>query len=242
MSGGSTSTGPRWLPLESNPDSYTKWSAALGLDTNKWTFQEVYGLDDELLSWVKQPVKSVLLLFPITKAYEQYRKAQDEDIAKNGVQDVQDVIYFKQTIQNACGTMALLHALANSGVELQDGPLKTLFRNAQDKDPYERAAMLVEDDGVASEVSRVHEDTASTGVTATPALSDDTDLHFLSFVEHKGNLIELDGRRESPVNHGKIQRGLLEDSVQVIKHVIELSEGNVNFNVTTLSPAQGDEA
>ncbi|KAK4055796.1 ubiquitinyl hydrolase 1 [Microbotryomycetes sp. JL201] len=134
--------------------------------------------------------------------------------------------------------MALLHAVANSGIELADGPLKTLFANAQDKDPYERAAMLVEDAGVASKVSQVHEDTASTGQTATPALSDDTDLHFLSFVEHKGNLIELDGRRESPVNHGKIEKGLLEDSVKVIKHIIELSEGNVNFNVTTLSPAQ----
>ncbi|KAK4056487.1 ubiquitinyl hydrolase 1 [Microbotryomycetes sp. JL221] len=231
----------RWLPLESNPDSYTKWSSALGLDKSKWTFQEVYGLDDELLAWVKQPVKAVLLLFPITQAYEQYRKQQDEQIAQHGVKDVQDIIYFKQTIANACGTMALLHALANSGVPLNDGPLKTLFERAKDKNPYERAAMLVEDDGVAGEVSRVHESTASTGETATPALSDDTDLHFLSFVEHKGNLIELDGRRESPVNHGKIQHDLLQDSVEVIKHIIELSSGNVNFNVTTLSPAQPDE-
>ncbi|KAK4055797.1 ubiquitinyl hydrolase 1 [Microbotryomycetes sp. JL201] len=88
----SASSGPRWLPLESNPDSYTKWSAALGLDTRQWTFQEVYGLDEELLAWVKQPVKAVLLLFPITEAYERYRKAQDRDISENGVKDVQDVI------------------------------------------------------------------------------------------------------------------------------------------------------
>ena len=48
---------PRWLPLESNPESYTKWSEALGLDTSEWQFQEVFGLDDELLAWVRQPVK-----------------------------------------------------------------------------------------------------------------------------------------------------------------------------------------
>lgn len=43
-----------------------------------------------------------------------------------------------------------------------------------------------------------------------PALEDDTDLHFVTFVEHKGFLIELDGRRNSPINHGKIEKGLLD--------------------------------
>lgn len=38
------------------------------------------------------------------------------------------------------------------------------------------------------------------------------DHHFASFVDHNGYLIELDGRRESPVNLGKIEVGLLEVS------------------------------
>lgn len=49
--------GPRWLPLESSPEGYTRWSASLGLDTTKWSYQEVFGLDLELLAWVRQPVK-----------------------------------------------------------------------------------------------------------------------------------------------------------------------------------------
>lgn len=45
-----------------------------------------------------------------------------------------------------------------------------------------------------------------------PSLEEDTDLHFVSFVEHNGSLIELDGRRNSPINHGKIKKDLLEVS------------------------------
>lgn len=40
---------------------------------------------------------------------------------------------FKQTIANACGTFALLHALSNCGVELEDGPLKQMFAECVDK-------------------------------------------------------------------------------------------------------------
>lgn len=52
-----TAEGPRWLPLESSPEGYTTWSASLGLDTTQWAYQEVFGLDKELLEWVRRPVK-----------------------------------------------------------------------------------------------------------------------------------------------------------------------------------------
>lgn len=83
---------PRWLPLESNPDSMNKWSADLGLDTSVYSFQDCYGLDPEVLAWVKQPVKAVLLLFPMTKAYDQERKKVDDQIEEEGVEGVADVI------------------------------------------------------------------------------------------------------------------------------------------------------
>lgn len=91
-----------------------------GLDTSKFTFQDCYGLEPEVLSWARQPVKAVLMLFPITEGYEKHRHEVDAEIEENGVEGVEDVIYFKQTIGNACGTMALLHALGNQG---EDFPL-----------------------------------------------------------------------------------------------------------------------
>ncbi|ORY91772.1 hypothetical protein BCR35DRAFT_299098 [Leucosporidium creatinivorum] len=227
---------PRWLPLESNPQSFNAWSQDLGLDTSSYSFQDCYGLDPEVLSWVKQPVKAVLLLFPITEAYEKQRKAQDEQILEDGVEGVADVIYFKQTIGNACGTFALLHALANCGVPLADGPLKKMFEDCIDKTPLERAALISNN----QDLERVHTETAQSGQTATPDLDVEVDLHFVTFIEHNGALIELDGRRNSPVNHGNIKEGLLEDAAEVVKQIISLSD-SIQFNVVTLSPTPEDD-
>ncbi|BGP54693.1 hypothetical protein JCM8202_003200 [Rhodotorula sphaerocarpa] len=230
---------PRWLPLESNPESFNRWSASLGLDTeapNGYRFADIWGLDPELLQFVKQPVKAVLMLFPVTPEYEHMRKQQDEDVAQNGVEGVEDVIYFKQTIANACGTFALLHTLANTDVPLKEGPLTELFSQCHDKTPLERAQLLT----TANELERVHEETAQGGQTAAPALEADTDLHFVTFVEHKGALIELDGRRNSPINHGPIQEDLLNDTVKVVKRIMELTQ-SIQFNLVALSPATDDE-
>ncbi|GAA5915502.1 ubiquitin carboxyl-terminal hydrolase [Sporobolomyces salmoneus] len=226
----------RWLPLESNPQSFNAWSQSLGLNTSEYEFADVFGLDSDCLSWVKQPVKAVLMLFPVTKEYEQMRIEQDKKVEEDGVEGVEDVIYFKQTIGNACGTFALLHALSNSGVPLQEGPLTELFERAKDKSPRERAALLTESD----ELATVHENAAQTGQTATPNLEDEVDLHFVTFVNHKDHLIELDGRRNSPINHGPIKVGLLEDTAEVVKNVIELTKSH-QFNLVTLGPASQDD-
>ncbi|GAA5934322.1 hypothetical protein JCM10213_003763 [Rhodosporidiobolus nylandii] len=230
---------PRWLPLESNPDSFNRWSASLGLKTEgegAYAFQDVFGLEPECLEWVKKPVKAVLMLFPVTEAYEKMRKEQDAKVLEDGVEGVADVIYFKQTIANACGTFALLHTLANVDVPISEGPLTELFSQCADKTPLERAQLLV----ASNELEQVHEETAQTGQTAAPALEEDTDLHFVTFIDHDGYLIELDGRRNSPINHGKIKDGLLEDTVEYVKRIIELTQ-SIQFNLVTLSPAPTDD-
>ncbi|SCZ97787.1 BZ3500_MvSof-1268-A1-R1_Chr7-3g09588 [Microbotryum saponariae] len=251
----------RWLPLESNPESFNAWSHSLGLDTSQYSFQDCYALDAELLGSVKQPVKAVILLFPITEAYEKARLEEDARIEEDGVEQVADIIYFKQTIANACGTFGLLHALANAGVPLEPGYLTKLFEQCKDKTPLERAQLLTATD----ELERVHTETASSGQTAaspssnpilvqnfillflstinlppqTPDLDTQVDLHFCTFVEHKGNLIELDGRRNSPINRGKITRNLLQDTAVRVKKIIELSN-SLEFNLITLNPTPED--
>jgi hypothetical protein len=51
---------------------------ALGLQTEKVSFADVYGLDAELLAMVSKPVYAVLMLFPISKEYEDARAAEHE--------------------------------------------------------------------------------------------------------------------------------------------------------------------
>jgi ubiquitin carboxyl-terminal hydrolase L3 len=63
---------------------------------------------------VPQPVLAVLLLFPCSNNYEQF-KAEEEARLTKLEQNISPNVYFiKQTIHNACGMIALLHSIANN--------------------------------------------------------------------------------------------------------------------------------
>lgn len=70
-------------------------------------------MEPEILLLIPQPVKAVLILFPINETHEEYSKEEAKRIEENGQQVSPEVIFFKQTISNACGTIGLMHSLAN---------------------------------------------------------------------------------------------------------------------------------
>jgi ubiquitin carboxyl-terminal hydrolase L3 len=102
-----------FLPLESNPDVFTQLICKLGADSLE--FVDVYSLDEpDLLAMIPRPVLALVLVFPTSEAYAKFKT--DEDSAREayaGSGEEEDVIWFKQTIHNACGLYAILHALSN---------------------------------------------------------------------------------------------------------------------------------
>lgn len=52
--------------------------------------------------------QAVLLLFPITAAYEKLRKEKDAQIEEDGVEGVEDIIYFKQTSELLFSPLVLM--------------------------------------------------------------------------------------------------------------------------------------
>lgn len=121
------------VPLEANPESFNGLAAALGLETALYSLHDVWGLDDELLALVPQPVEAVIVLFPNeTKYSDPKRQAEDAESAKKQpVQGTESIVYFRQKHGNHCGTIvgdlrvmederadsnlqALLHALGNT--------------------------------------------------------------------------------------------------------------------------------
>ncbi|XVE65150.1 hypothetical protein DITRI_Ditri07aG0158100 [Diplodiscus trichospermus] len=126
----------RWLPLEANPDVMNQFLWGLGLPVDEAECGDVYGLDDELLAMVPQPVLAVLFLFPITCQTEEERLQQD-----NEKRDASSKVYFmKQTVGNACGTIGLLHSIGNitSEIKLQEGSfLDKFFKSTASMDPME---------------------------------------------------------------------------------------------------------
>ncbi|CAN9497577.1 unnamed protein product [Ophioblennius macclurei] len=225
---------PCWLPLESNPEFCVQFVTCLGMKPS-WQFGDVYGLDPVLLSMVPRPVCAVLLLFPVTEKYEAY-KLEEEEKLKEQRQDVSPDVYFiKQTIGNACGTIGLIHAVANNQAQLEfdaDSPLKKFLEQTSKMTPDERAIFLEKDESIRV----THESSAQEGQTEAPSLDEKVNLHFIAFVSNGGHLYELDGRKPQPIVHGKTsEETFLEDAVEVCKAFMDRDPQEVRFTIIALS-------
>jgi ubiquitin carboxyl-terminal hydrolase L3 len=109
-----------FLPLESNPDVFTVLAHRLGADP-KLRFQDVWSLEESQLS---SPALALILLFPTSEDYEDQREIRNVSREESSTCSVADGIsWFPQTINNACGLYAVVHALCNGAAMRKLGPL-----------------------------------------------------------------------------------------------------------------------
>lgn len=60
--------------------------------------------------------------------------------------------------------------------------------------------------------------------------------HFIAFVHKDGNLYELDGRKEFPINHGPSSDDtFLNDAAEACRKYMSRDPGNVNFTIVALT-------
>jgi ubiquitin carboxyl-terminal hydrolase L3 len=183
-------------------------------------FTDVYSIDEpDLLAFVPRPSHALLLVFPVSKTYENSRVAEDSNIPEyNGSGPSEPVMWFKQTIRNACGLIGLLHAVSNGEPRrhvLPGSDLDKLLRDAEPLGPIARADLLYESRALES----AHADAAKLGDTAAPQAEDNVDLHFVAFVKGSdGRLWELDGRRKGPLERAR----LAEDEDVLSEKALEL--------------------
>lgn len=107
------SDGP-YVTLENNPDVMSSLVHNLGV-SRSLAFHDVFSIDDpDLLAFVPRPAYALLLVFPVSRTYEQSRMQEDADRPEyTGSGPAEEVMWFKQTIRNACGLIGLLHGVAN---------------------------------------------------------------------------------------------------------------------------------
>lgn len=194
----------RVIPLESNPSIFNSLAKKLGLSP-VLEFQDVYSLTDpDLLAFLPQPVYAIIMLFPLTKNYEEYRTNADASQPKYNNEKIGDIKWFKQTIGNGCGLYALLHILANlPGDFIIDNLVlnKCLLSQVNKSLTIKDTANLVE---LLEQNIQLDTNYGSQGQTEAPDANERVDLHFITFVKGKDNhLYELDGRRAGPIDLGE---------------------------------------
>ncbi|GAN06438.1 ubiquitin carboxyl-terminal hydrolase isozyme L3 isoform 2 [Mucor ambiguus] len=215
----------RWVPLEANPEIIHK----AGVDP-KYNYVDVLGFDPELLAMLPPNVEAVVFLFPITEAYEKFKDEEEAHLIKLEQSISPEVVFFKQTIANACGMIALLHSVASNDDEIVGpGLFNDILEQAKSMSVDERVEFLES----SKELAQLHASAATEGQTAAPCSDDSIDLHFICFIEVDQHLYELDGRKLFPINHGKCTN-LVESATKVMKQYMARDPNETNFSAIAL--------
>ncbi|KAK4977405.1 hypothetical protein LTR66_010728 [Elasticomyces elasticus] len=219
MSGG-------WNTIESDAGVFTFLLESLGVKNVQ--FEELISLDADSLRALS-PLHGVIFLFKYPTGEKRSETpgdgAFDYDAVENGVW------FAAQTIQNACGTQALLSVLLNKdGEDMVIGPSLSDFKDFTAAFPADvRIARLhnypsartsqtqltrwhpPQLRGEALSNSDLIRETHNSFARSSPFVSDETRsasaddddvYHFIAYTSVNGTLYELDGLQPAPISHG----------------------------------------
>ncbi|KAF3031937.1 ubiquitinyl hydrolase 1 [Didymella heteroderae] len=226
-----------FIPLESNPDVFTSLIRQLGL-SEALSFREVWSLND--VTSFPRPALALILIFPTSETYENHKSAEDatrEDYIGGGADDI---IWFKQTINNACGLYAILHAVCNgeaAGFVQSDSILSEFLRHYRSLQPQDSAQALE----ASASLEAIYNEAAMRGDSTVPEdAQEEVDYHYVCFVKHRhSHILELDGDRKGPIDKGVLLKHdddmLSEGSMNVVREYIQREKGgNIGFSLMAL--------
>lgn len=229
------------MPLESNPDMLTSFIGALGVKSPA-RFVDIWSLDEENLGFFPAPILAVCVLYPSDKV----DAARTKDIKDDRYlmsKDSAKCTYIKQVpteVGNACGTIAVAHAVCNNLDLLsfsEESVIPAFAAKCRPASPEEAAAVFLAETKLHSITSTV----AEQGQTATPSADDDVNHHFITFVlSEDAHLVELDGMKKGPVDHGPCTIDmLLRRALEIVRDDMMVRDpSNVNFNAMGLTIAE----
>ncbi|GAM84483.1 hypothetical protein ANO11243_024790 [Dothideomycetidae sp. 11243] len=193
-----------WKMLENNPKVMNQLATKLGLSP-ELAFHDVYSLGSpEDLLHIPRPALALLVIIPMTPAWDLNRKTEDADkqpYAGSGPDE--PVVWFKQTIGNACGSIGLLHSVINGPAAeyIKPGSDYAAIRSAAvPLGMNERAQMLYDNEAF----ERAHKSLEQLGDSEADPMDGRKGGHFVSFVKAGGRLWELEGDRKGPLDRGDL--------------------------------------
>ncbi|KAK3906480.1 hypothetical protein C8A05DRAFT_29686 [Staphylotrichum tortipilum] len=232
-----------FIPLESDPAVFNDLIRLLGVPPSL-SFFDILLLDGP--HDLPGPALALVLVLPTTEGYERRKAAEDADDdddrdGKDG-EDGEHVVWYRQTINNACGLYAILHALSNGAARDELGtasPMAALIDACAALSAADQRAAILES---SAELEEAYASVARQGSSAVPdSAEDEVDFHYVCFVSPRGSgrLYELDGDRRGPIDRGLLILGPGEDllapaATDVIRGYMEREGGNVNFSLMAL--------
>lgn len=227
---------PFWIPLESDPEIMTEYLQLLSLTGHYLVDIPLLDEAEEMGIFQANNVVAYIFLYEITPNSEADlvgNYEMDEKVLKN-------LYFMRQTAKNACGSVALFHSYLNTILPEQIEPESVIgkFRLATlEKSPAERAELFESNSIIAEH----HRKAATQGQSDVPSGEklDNIDYHYVSLVYHNGFMLELDGRRPSPINHGPVEKEKFKTEVLgVIKKLMQRDPNNLHYSILALAEPQ----
>ncbi|KAI9698652.1 MAG: ubiquitinyl hydrolase 1 [Candelina mexicana] len=232
-----------FIPLENNPKVFTHLLHTLGASPSL-TFHDIYSLTSPtLLSPIPRPVHALIFICPAA-TFHRARDAENEAMPLYKGTGA-NPMWFKQTIGNACGLIALLHAVCNGVAKkyiTEGSDLEKLYKEAVPLEVDARADLLYNSEAL----EKAHMEAALLGDSPAPSSEERCGLHFIAFVKGEdGRLWELNGGMKGPVDRGMLgerEDALSEKALDLgVKTFLRDGEGNgdVRFSIVALAGSDG---
>ncbi|KAF3481141.1 ubiquitin carboxyl-terminal hydrolase 2 [Arthroderma uncinatum] len=227
-----------WSTIESDEGVFTALVENLGVKDVQ--FEELVSLDADTIRSLS-PVYGVIFLFKWVSGHS--RNASSPQDGTFDPLAVENGLFFAaQTIQNACGTQAVLSVILNqdspstssSGIDI--GPELRSFKEFTAGFPPDLRGETLSN---SARIRNAHNVFARSSpfvdeTSRPPPSEEDAELyHFIAYLPFGGKLYELDGLQPHPIAHGSC------DSEEFPEKVIEVlqrrigryPEGEIRFNL-----------
>ncbi|KIY01921.1 uncharacterized protein Z520_02059 [Fonsecaea multimorphosa CBS 102226] len=243
-----------WSTIESDEGVFTSLIEQLGVKDVQ--VEELFSLNAD---WIRalSPVYGVIFLFKwIGHGSENKGAPQDGSYDRAAVED-EGLFFAAQTIQNACGTQAVLSVVLNndqsvdasssgadaSGARLDIGPALQEFK---DFTTGFDAALRGESLSNSEMIRTVHNSFAKSSPFVDETLHDpraatsEDVFHFIAYTCYHGKLYELDGLQPYPISHGDCTPDEFPDKIMTVlqRRISRYPEDEIRFNLMVVCQDQ----
>ncbi|TQS35581.1 hypothetical protein Golomagni_03994 [Golovinomyces magnicellulatus] len=222
-----------WNTIESDAGVFTYLLNNLGVKDVQ--FEELLAVDVESLRRLS-PIYGLIFLFK----YPSNENTQSDGMPEDGQYDheaTQKLFFAKQTIQNACGTQALLSVLLNKDSEIDIGSPLRDFKQFTATFPAELRGEALSNSELIREVHNSFSKSSPFVDETRGSFAENDDVyHFIAYTSVNDVLYELDGLHDAPISHGpSTSQEFPEKIVPVIQRRISRYPANeIRFNLLAM--------